>query len=105
MDNLQSAYIKTEHPGKGNGITIKQTLYLEIVNFIVSNVRASDKVSLPILLTRSSSKFRNISDIQSYINYVKLDLEAKGLIRMVTVASINMVCVHLTALGLKIFDA
>lgn len=104
MEKEHSTHIKTEHPGKGDGITIKQTLYLEIVNFIVSNIRASDKVSLPILLTRSAGKFSNIKDIQSYINYVKLDLEAKGLIRMVSVASINLVCVHLTALGLKIFD-
>ena len=105
MDDAQSPHIVTEHPGNGDGIRIKQSLYLELVNFIVSNIRTSDKVSLPILLNRSVSRFSNVKDIRSYINYVKLDLEAKGLIRVVFVASINVVCVQLTSLGLKLFDA
>jgi hypothetical protein len=98
-----SSYIITCHPIKHSGVRMKKNLYDSIVGFIISNIRSTGSLDLSALLNKSGDLFPQHANINWYIYQVKLDLEARGYIKIIPNEGIRALAVTLTPAGAKTF--
>jgi hypothetical protein len=103
MKNSEATHITTVHPLKGTGVTMHKSMYDSIVDFIVQSIQTSENVNLSMLLAKSQSYFPKIQNITWFTYQVKLDLEARGLIRIVSLKHVNPLSIQLTTTGIKSF--
>lgn len=94
--------IVTKHPGRKKGIVISQNLYEELADFIVRTVSDDLNINLLSLMKSAEATFPRRPDINLLVYHIKLDLEAKGMIK--TVANeeqANLNRIRLTSQGIK----
>jgi galactokinase len=85
MLNMTSpiVYVVTEHPQKKGGVKLEKKYYDSISEFILKTLEAESELSFSQLVEKANYIFWNELKDQTgwYLIHVKLDLEAKGLIR------------------------
>jgi ABC-type lipoprotein release transport system permease subunit len=82
MDNQQE-WIETVKPDGKKGSRIQKDLYFRIVGLIVAAMRETDEISLANTLTLIKEACSTQPNIEFISLQVKLDLEAKGYLKIV----------------------
>jgi hypothetical protein len=76
--------IQTRHPEGKIGISIDKEIYRLVSNYIFQTLKKNEASTLSSLIDRASeyfpSRFNNWT-LSSYLFWIKLDLEARGIIR------------------------
>jgi len=94
--------IETKHPGGKRGIAISPEMYEELANFIMHTLEKKDNINLISLLNYAEEEFGKRVNLNWLIYHVKLDLEAKGLIKTVSNKDHeNLIRLRLTSIGIR----
>lgn len=83
MNDLETEYFRTIHPQHRDGVRINMHLYNNISDSILSLLEQEDQISLTRFFDNVCSQFVDLlgESVGWYIYTVKVDLEARGLIR------------------------
>lgn len=100
--NREDKSIVTRHPVKKIGIKIDKLVYDEFAHFIVHTISTIEHVNLSILLKMSEDRFQAVKQAKWYLYHVKLDLEARGLIKAIS-TNTPLMRLELTNEGTKYF--
>ena len=73
--------IITRLPDKKHGISINSDLYYSLVDFIIRSINDDRHATLMSLLVDGETRYPGYPNFYWFLIHVKLDLEAKGLIR------------------------
>jgi hypothetical protein len=93
--------IETKHPGGKRGIQIPEKIYQNIAGFIVQVISREDRPNLLSLLHQAEVEFPALSNLNLLVYHVKLDLEAKGLIKTVRSREAETIRLRLTSQGIR----
>ena len=74
--------VETQRPDGKRGIKILHDIYTNIANYIFGQIKDHRQVTLTTLLTDVEGEFKTCSNIIWLAYHVKLDLEAKGHIKV-----------------------
>jgi hypothetical protein len=101
MINSERDLILTRHPVKREGVKIPRALYTATADFIIRSIRRSERINLQELITQAVSYFPDQRNISWYIYHVKLDLEARGFIKVMITNDIHDLVIRFTTFGKK----
>lgn len=93
--------IETKHPGGKRGILITEKVYEDVAGFIVQIISKDENINLLSLLNQAVIRFPEINELNIVVYHVKLDLEARGLIKSVKTREEESVRLRLTSQGLR----
>jgi hypothetical protein len=77
-----SAMIETRHPAGGRGVKISIESYNSVVSFIMRQIDDHEDVTLTTLLGNAEEFLKNLGSDTWLVYHVKLDLEARGYIKL-----------------------
>jgi hypothetical protein len=99
---MNSDHIETRHPQGRKGVRIPTDLYNQIVDFIVRQIDRDDDVTLASLIDDAERHLNAYPAVTWMVYHVKLDLEAKGFIKLVpSISNRNSRRLRLTADGIR----
>jgi hypothetical protein len=86
MRDVNQFRIQTKHPEGKLGISIDKETYTLVSDYIFTTLKKDEASTLSMLIDRAAeyfpSRFNNWT-LNSYLFWIKLDLEAKGIIKSV----------------------
>jgi len=74
--------IETKHPRKSNGVKIEREAYAAAADLILHQIRYEDDATLATLIAEAEKTMKAYPNVAWLVFHVKLDLEAKGFIRL-----------------------
>jgi len=93
--------VVTSHPAKKQGISIPKELYTRLSDFIVSELLKQDEHTSITLLEEAEQTFLDIPNLFWYLMHVRLDLEAKGYVRLTEHKDLNNRFLRMTTRGMR----
>ena len=93
--------IETKHPAGKRGIQIPEKIYENIASFIVQAIGRDDRPNLLSLLQQAEIAFPALNNLNLLVYHVKLDLEARGLIKTVKSREEETIRLRLTSQGIR----
>ncbi len=91
----------TSHPAKKQGISIPKDVYTRLSEFIVNELLKQDEHTSITLLEEAEQTFTDIPNLFWYLMHVRLDLEAKGYVRMTDHKDLNNRFLRMTTRGMR----
>lgn len=74
--------IETKHPHKSKGVKIEREAYAAVADLILHQVRQEEDTTLATLIAEAEKAITTYPNVAWLVFHVKLDLEAKGFIRL-----------------------
>jgi len=74
--------IETEHPHKSKGVRIEREAYAAAADLILQQIRYEEDTTLATLIAEAEKTIKSYPNVAWLVFHVKLDLEAKGFIRL-----------------------
>ena len=100
--NQRNDIVITRHPQNKKGIKMDREVYLAVATLMMQQIAKGEEVTLAALIRTAETQLAAYPDIVQLVYHVKLDLEAKGYIRLkASVVEANMNVLRLTAKGRK----
>ncbi|MBL0743705.1 DUF6958 family protein [Chryseolinea lacunae] len=97
---VNNELIETRHPRKSKGVKIEKEAYTAVANFILRQIKDGDDVTLGTLIALAEKMLSMYADVPWLVYHVKLDLEARGFIRLIpSRVQRNTFVLRLTAVG------
>jgi len=91
----------TSHPAKKQGISIPKDIYKKLSDFIVHELLNHDEHTVITLLDEAEQTFSDIPNLFWYLMHVRLDLEAKGYLRLTEHKDLNNRFLRITHRGMR----
>lgn len=97
---VNNELIETRHPRKGKGVKIGKEAYTAVASFILRQIKEGEDVTLGALIADAEKMLTLYADVAWLVYHVKLDLEARGFIRLIpSRMQRNVFVLRLTAIG------
>ncbi len=93
--------VMTSHPAKKQGISIPKDIYKTLSEFIVNELKNHDEHTAITLLDEAEQTFTDIPNLFWYLMHVRLDLEAKGYVRLTEHKDLNNRFLRITHRGMR----
>ncbi|SHG41960.1 hypothetical protein SAMN04488109_0178 [Chryseolinea serpens] len=74
--------IETEHPRKSKGVKIEREAYAAAADLILRQIKHDEDATLATLIAEAEKTMKAYPNVAWLVFHVKLDLEAKGFIRL-----------------------
>jgi hypothetical protein len=81
MEN-NNEWIETQHPRKSDGVKIERKAYAAAADLILNQIKRDEDTTLATLIAAAEKTMQNYPNVAWLVFHVKLDLEAKGFIRL-----------------------
>jgi hypothetical protein len=85
MSEERQYRIMTKHPEGKSGISIDRETYTLVSDYIFNTLKKEEASTLAMLIDKAATYFPTFNNwmLNSYLFWIKLDLEAKGIIKNV----------------------
>ena len=93
--------IETKHPGGKRGIILPEKVYEDLAAFVIQSIRRDENCNLLTLLHAAENEFPDLNELNILVYHVKLDLEARGLIKSVRSREEENIRLRLTSQGIR----
>ncbi|HEY5746325.1 MAG TPA: hypothetical protein VIU12_09635 [Chryseolinea sp.] len=74
--------IETKHPHKSKGVKIEREAYAAAADLILRQIKHDEDATLATLIAEAEKTMKTYPNVAWLVFHVKLDLEAKGFIRL-----------------------